>query len=141
MARSTRLVILIKNIHTLFGNASFYLLNTFLGRKRFLLPVTYFVGNASFCLLHTFTLRVTGIMSYLPFARRKRFLLPVTNFPVTYFLVYPFTLRVTGILITGRRKPFRPIKTRYVSQGITHSYLKKVYLFSRSYNTFFLIIN
>jgi len=42
---------------------------------------------------------------------QKRFLLPVTYFPVTYFLVYPFTLRVTGILITGRRKPFRPIKT------------------------------
>jgi len=37
-------------------------------------------GNASFCLFHTFRL-----------------------------LVYPFTLRVTGIVITGRRKPFRPI--------------------------------
>jgi len=47
MARSTRLVI-IKNIYSLWG------------RKRFLLPVTYFptdlygVGNASFYLLHTF---------------------------------------------------------------------------------------
>jgi len=45
MARSTRLVILIKNIHTLWG------------RKRFLLPVTYFRTN----LVYPFTLRVTGI--------------------------------------------------------------------------------
>jgi len=43
MARSPRLVILIKNIDTLWG------------RKRFLLPVTlYGVGNASFYLLHTY---------------------------------------------------------------------------------------
>jgi len=45
MARSTQLVILIKNIYTLWG------------RKRFLLPVTYFPTN----LLYPFTLRVTGI--------------------------------------------------------------------------------
>jgi len=45
MARSTRLVILIKNIYTLWG------------RKRFLLPVTYFSTN----LVYPFTLRVTGI--------------------------------------------------------------------------------
>jgi len=45
MARSTRLVILIKNIYTLWG------------RKRFLLPVTYFPTN----LVYPFTLRVTGI--------------------------------------------------------------------------------
>jgi len=45
MARSARLVILIKNINTLWG------------RKRFLLPVTYFPTN----LLYPFTLRVTGI--------------------------------------------------------------------------------
>jgi len=45
MARSTRLVILIKNVYTLWG------------RKRFLLPVTYFPAN----LVHPFTLRVTGI--------------------------------------------------------------------------------
>jgi len=55
MARSTRL----KNIYTLWG------------RKRFLLPVTYFPTNLVF------------------------FLLPVTYFPTN--LVYPFTLRVTGI--------------------------------------------
>jgi len=44
MARSTRLVILIKEIYTLWG------------RKRFLLPVTYFPTNLvyTFCLLHTF---------------------------------------------------------------------------------------
>jgi len=45
MARSTRLVILIKDIYTLWG------------RKRFLLPVTYFPTN----LVYPFTLRVTGI--------------------------------------------------------------------------------
>jgi len=45
MARSTRLVVLIKNIYTLWG------------RKRFLLPVTYFPTN----LVSPFTLRVTGI--------------------------------------------------------------------------------
>jgi len=44
MARSTRLVILIKNIYTLWG------------RNRFLLPVTYFPTN----LVYPFTLRVTG---------------------------------------------------------------------------------
>jgi len=47
MARSIRLVILIKNIYTLWG------------RKRFLLPVTYFPTN----LVYHFTLRVTGIIS------------------------------------------------------------------------------
>jgi len=46
MARSTRLVILIKNIYTLSG------------RKRFLLPVTYFPAN----LVYPFSLRVTGII-------------------------------------------------------------------------------
>jgi len=45
MARSTRLVTLIKNKYTLRG------------RKRFLLPVTYFPMN----LVYPFTLRVTGI--------------------------------------------------------------------------------
>jgi len=49
MARSTRLMILIKNIYTLWG------------RKRFLLPVTYFPTN----LVYPFTLRVTGIKSGL----------------------------------------------------------------------------
>jgi len=43
MARSTRLLILIKNASD---------------RRRFLLPVTYFPTN----LLYPFTLRVTGIM-------------------------------------------------------------------------------
>jgi len=47
MARSTRLVILIKNIYTLWG------------RNRFLLPVTYFPTN----LVYPFTLRITGITS------------------------------------------------------------------------------
>jgi len=47
MARSTRLVILIKTIYTLWG------------RKSFLLPVTYFPTN----LVHPFTLRVTGIFN------------------------------------------------------------------------------
>jgi len=45
MARSTRLVILIKNIYIW-------------GRKRFLLPVTYCPTN----LVYSFTLRVTGII-------------------------------------------------------------------------------
>jgi len=50
MARSTRLVILIKNIYTLWG------------RKRFLLPVTSFPT----ILVHPCTLRVTGIMIKTP---------------------------------------------------------------------------
>jgi len=45
IARSTRLVILIKNIYTLWG------------RKRFLLSVTYFLMN----LVYPFTLRERGI--------------------------------------------------------------------------------
>jgi len=45
MARSTRLVILIKNIYTLCG------------RKRYLLPVAYFPTN----LVYPLTLQVTGI--------------------------------------------------------------------------------
>jgi len=48
MARSTRLVILVKNIYALWG------------RKRFRLPVTYFPTN----LVYPFTLRVTGIITY-----------------------------------------------------------------------------
>jgi len=48
MARSTRLVILIKNIYSLWG------------RKRFLLPVLYFPTS----LVYPFTLRVTGIKTY-----------------------------------------------------------------------------
>jgi len=94
MARSTRLVILIKNIYTLWG------------RKRLFLPVTYFPTN----LVYPFTLRVKGkkiqkiifsivkdttqlvilIKNIYTLWGRKSFLLP-TN------LVYPFTLRVTGI--------------------------------------------
>jgi len=42
-------VILIKNIYTLWG------------RKRFLMPVTYFLTN----LVYPFTLRVTGIKIYI----------------------------------------------------------------------------
>jgi len=49
MARSTWLVILIKNIYTLWG------------RRRFFLPVTYFPTN----LVYPFTLRVTGIILVL----------------------------------------------------------------------------
>jgi len=102
MAILTRLVILIKNIYTLWG------------RNRFLIPVTYFPTN----LVYPFTLRVTGITG-MPNPNilalivseisalirriknistlwgRNRFLLPVTYFPTN--LVYPFTLRVTGI--------------------------------------------
>jgi len=48
MARSTRLLILIKNIYTLWG------------RERFLLPVTYFPTS----LVYPLTLRVTGIKMY-----------------------------------------------------------------------------
>jgi len=61
MARSTRLVILIKSVYTLWG------------RKRFLLPVTYFSTN----LVYPFTLGVKGINMN-------------------------FTLRVTGIKIHER---------------------------------------
>jgi len=46
MARSTQLVILNKNLYTLWG------------RKRFRLPVTYFLTN----LVYPFTQRVAGII-------------------------------------------------------------------------------
>jgi len=62
MARSTRLVILIKNIYTLWG------------RKRFLLPVTYFPTN----LVYPFTLRVTGIKSHHKKSPRKTGLIIIT---------------------------------------------------------------
>jgi len=65
MARSTRLVILIKNIYTLWG------------RKRFLLPVTYFPTN----LVYPFTLRVTGIISWW-------FCLFYLSFSFSYIYVY-----------------------------------------------------
>jgi len=56
MARSTRLVILIKNIYTLWG------------QKRFLKPVTYFPTN----LVYPFTLRVTGIKrGVVPYRERR----------------------------------------------------------------------
>jgi len=79
--------------------------------------------------VYPFTLRVTGILIT---GRRKTFrpsetlpsacyiLSDESSIPfystsnITYFptnLVYPFTLRVTCILITGRRKPFRPSET------------------------------
>jgi len=54
MARSTRLVILIKNIYTLWG------------RKRFLFPVTYFPTN----LVYPFTLRVTGINTHITLTKK-----------------------------------------------------------------------
>jgi len=70
MARSTRLVILvIKNIYTLWG------------RKRFLLPVTYFPTNT----VYPFSLRLTGMTKFsfwdipqnlvlrITFQRRTRF--------------------------------------------------------------------
>jgi len=53
LAGSTRLVILIKNIYTLWG------------WKSFLLPVTYFPTS----LVFPFTLRITGIRSYISYAR------------------------------------------------------------------------
>jgi len=93
MARSTRVVILIKSIYTLWG------------RKRFILPVTYCPTN----LVYPFTLFcILSDEPSIPFYStsngniytlwgRKRFLLPVTCFSTN--LVYPFTLRVTGINI------------------------------------------
>jgi len=59
MARSTRLVILTKNIYTLWG------------RKRFLLPVKYFPTN----LVYPFTLRVTGIKLKLVCQKAFKFIL------------------------------------------------------------------
>jgi len=55
MARSTRLVILIKNVYTLWG------------RKSFLLPFTYFPMN----LVYPFTLRVMGIPGFVEAACRS----------------------------------------------------------------------
>jgi len=56
MARLTRLVIMIKNIYTLWG------------RKRFLLTVTYFPTN----LVYHYTLRVTGKKKVEPYSRVPR---------------------------------------------------------------------
>jgi len=70
MARSTRLVIPIKNIYTLWG------------RERFLLPVTYFPTN----LVYPFTLRVTGIkrknaiVEYLDYQTSNMKIVGVTGF-------------------------------------------------------------
>jgi len=63
MARSTRLVILTKIIYTLWG------------RKRFILPVTYFPTN----LLYPFTLRVTGITREKVIVDAFDYQIPVTQ--------------------------------------------------------------
>jgi len=63
MTRSTRLVILIKNIYTLWG------------RKRFLLPVTFFLTN----LVYPFTLRVTGITWKNAIVEYLDYQIPVTQ--------------------------------------------------------------
>jgi len=63
MARSTRLVIVIKNIFTLWG------------RKRCLLPVTYFPTN----LVYPFTLRVTGITRKNAIVEYLDYQIPVTQ--------------------------------------------------------------
>jgi len=63
MARSNRLVILIKNIYTLWG------------RKRFHLPVTYFPTN----LVYPFTLRVTGIKRKNAIVEYLDYQIPVTQ--------------------------------------------------------------
>jgi len=61
MARSTRLVILIKNIYTLWGgNASFCLLHTF---RRLVYPFTSTSNGYNKELVYPFTLRVTGIIT------------------------------------------------------------------------------
>jgi len=62
MARSTRLVIVIKNIYTLWG------------RARFLSPVTYFPTN----LVYFFTLRVTGITRKNAIVEYFDYQIPVT---------------------------------------------------------------
>jgi len=63
MARSTRLVILIKNVYTLWG------------LKRFLLPATYFPSN----LVYPFTLRVTGITRKNAIVEYLDYQIPVTQ--------------------------------------------------------------
>jgi len=68
MARSTQLVIPIKNIYTLWG------------QKRFLLPFTYFPTN----LEHTFTLRVTCITI------RNRYLRLIFSVPKNRLIGYFF---------------------------------------------------
>jgi len=74
MARSTQLLVLIKNIYTLYS------------RKGFLLPVTYFSTESTIIFSLYFTLRVTGIKMYLLFisARQKarftkRIILTISN--------------------------------------------------------------
>jgi len=73
MARSTRLVILIKNIRV----------NMYFMGSETLPSACYFygVGNASFCLLHTFDSASDPDQEYIYSMGRKRFLLPVTYFP------------------------------------------------------------
>jgi len=79
MATSTRLVILIKNIYSLWG------------RKRFLLPVT----TQLVILIKNIYKKYTRKNSQNLFALygRKRFILPVTHFSTNLF---PFTLQVTN---------------------------------------------
>jgi len=61
ISRSTRLLILIKNTYTLYG------------RKRIVLPVTYFSTNP----VYPFTLRVRGIMSAMTGCCRNHFWPPL----------------------------------------------------------------
>jgi len=68
MARSTRLVILIKNIYTLWG------------RKHFFLPVIYFPTN----LVYPFTLRVTGIITMSTFETQNDYTLVQTHYLIFF---------------------------------------------------------
>jgi len=148
------------------GNASFCLLHTFTlhvrrnrfrphlwGRKRFLLPVTYFpvtswsriyilygVWNASFCLLHTFRLTLPSVCYILS---DERFLLPVTYFPTKIKNIYtlwgrkriacyilsddssiPLTLRVTCYILSDEsRIPFCSTSNGFENRIYERGYL------------------
>jgi len=92
MARSTRLVILIKNIYTLWG------------QKRFLLPVTYFPTN----LVYPFTLRVTGIINSKMTHTQPRYYLPPMSVLILN-IVLPFgvhNIKCTLTILSRYRNNF-----------------------------------
>jgi len=106
------------------GNVSFTALQSNLwGRKRFLLPVTHFMGSET-----------------SPSLRCKRSMESET-LPSACYIFYgyilseessiPFYSRVTGITITGRRKPFRPIK--YICSYIYTLWGQKRFLLPLTY--------
>jgi len=96
MTRSTRLVILIKIIYTLWGPETH-------PSACYIPYILYGVGNVSFTALQTQTdmarsTRLVILIKNTLYGVGNAFLLPITNFLTN--LVYPFTLRVTILPVT-----------------------------------------